>query len=140
MWDEVLTVNLRGAFQLVQALTGSVEQGGRITLISSEAAHPGSRDPAYSASKAGIVGLVLSLAKALAGRGILVNAVCPGPIDTPMSARMSAEHKQEYIKRILLGRFGRPDEIAAAVAFLMDEANSFMTGTALHVDGGLHLG
>ncbi len=138
LWDEVNNVNLRSAFILLQSLSPMIVSGGRIVTIASEAAHLGSRDVAYSASKSGLLGLTRSFAISLADRKIQVNSVCPGPIDTQMSRRMSGQHAAGYVSRIRLGRFGQPDEVAVAVRFLLDPANTYMTGAILSVNGGLH--
>jgi NAD(P)-dependent dehydrogenase (short-subunit alcohol dehydrogenase family) len=137
LWDSVHAVNVRAPFQLVKKVAPIIVNGGRVILISSGAAYLGSRDVGYSASKTGMLGLTRSLAKNLAARKILVNAICPGPIETQMSARMSRPHRQRYLTQIPLRRFGKSDEVAVAVAFLLDPQNSFMTGTALDVSGGL---
>ncbi len=137
LWDSVHAVNVRAAFQLVEKLAPRIVNGGRVILVSSGAAYLGSRDVGYSASKTGMLGLTRGLAKNLAARKILVNAICPGPIETKMSARMSRPHRQRYLAQIPLHRFGQPDEVAVAVEFLLDPKNSFMTGTALDVSGGL---
>jgi NAD(P)-dependent dehydrogenase (short-subunit alcohol dehydrogenase family) len=137
LWDAVQAVNVRAAFQLVRQLSPRILEGGRVVLVSSGAAYLGSRDTAYSVSKAGMLGMTRSLARNLAPRRILVNAVCPGPISTPMSARMSPKHRKEYVSRIPLHRFGQPAEVAVAVEFLLDPENTYMTGTSLDVSGGL---
>lgn len=139
LWDEVNNVNLRSAFIFLQTLSPLIVSGGRIVTIASEAAHLGSRDVAYSASKSGLLGLTRSFAIGLADRSIQVNSICPGPIDTPMSSRMSEQHAEEYMKRIRLGRFGQPEEVAVAVRFLLDPANTYMTGAILSINGGLYL-
>ncbi len=139
LWDEVHNVNVRGAFVTLMKLSPILEEGGRVVTIISGAAHLGSRDIGYSSSKSALLGLTKSLALELAPRLILVNAVCPGPIDTPMSRRMSEERVKEYKERILLRRFGRPEEVAVAVDFLLSPENTFMTGATLDVNGGLYL-
>ena len=138
LWDEVHAVNLRSAFQISQLLYPSIVNGGRIVIIASGAGHVGSRDVGYSASKAGALGLVRSLAKSLAPHGILVNAVSPGVIRTKMSARMSPENVKQYIDNIPLKRLGVPNEVSICVSFLLDEQNSYMTGASLDVNGGLY--
>lgn len=138
-WDDVHSVNVRAAFQLVQQLRSSMMRGGRIVLVSSEAAQAGSRDAAYASSKAGLIGLMKSLARTLAPDGVLVNAVAPGVIDTPMSHQMLLERRREHIDRTALGRAGTADEVAAVIGFLLQPSNSYMTGATLDVNGGLYL-
>lgn len=139
LWDEVNAVNLRSIFHITQLLQQSIVRGGRIVVVSSGAAHVGSRDVGYSSSKAGVVGLTRSLAKALASRGILVNAVCPGVIKTQMSARMSPKDQEEYIDKITLKRIGLPEEVSICISFLLDRQNTYMTGASIDVNGGLYM-
>jgi 3-oxoacyl-[acyl-carrier protein] reductase len=137
LWDEVQAINLRAIFYMIKLLCPGIEKGGRIVIIASGAAHLGSRDVGYSSSKAGVIGLVRSLAKLLAP-DILVNAVCPGVIKTQMSSRMPPEHLREYLKIIPLGRFGTPEEVSACISFLLDEGNTYMTGATIDINGGLY--
>lgn len=139
LWDEVHAVNLRAVYQTTQLLQESIVSGGRIVIVSSGAAHVGSRDIGYSSSKAGLIGITRSLAKILAPSGILVNSVCPGVINTQMSARMSPHDKSDYIEKIALKRFGSPNEVSICVLFLLDEQNSYMTGASIDVNGGLYM-
>ncbi len=139
LWDEVHNINTRAAFIICLNLWQLLVEGGRIITIVSGAAHVGSRDMAYSSSKAGLLGLTKSLALNLAPRGILVNAICPGPIETSMSQRMPRDRVEEYKRRILLHRFGQPQEVATAVEFLLSPENSYMTGATIDVNGGLYL-
>ncbi len=139
LWDEVQSVNVRSAFIILKGLADGVERGGRIVTIVSGAAHIGSRDLGYSASKAALLGLTKSLALNLAKRGILVNAVCPGIIDTKMSARMHPEDVEKYMEKILLKRKGLPEEVAAGVSFLLNKENTYMTGTTININGGLYI-
>ena len=104
----------------------NIVSGGRIVVVASGAAHVGSRDVAYSSSKAGVIGLTRNLGKTLASKGILVNAVCPGVIRTQMSARMSPKDIEEYIDKIPLNRLGAPQEVSICIAFLLDEENSYI--------------
>ena len=138
-WRDVLDVNVNAVFELIRDLRANVVAGGRIVVISSLAAHTGSSDPAYSVSKAGLLGLVRSLAKNLATRRIQVNAVCPGLVDTPMSQKMTALRWRRAANRSLFRRPATPDEVAVAVDFLLDGRNTFMTGTCLSIDGGAGL-
>lgn len=139
LWDEVHNTNVRGAFLIFMNLGSLLETGGRIVTIVSGAAHLGSRDLAYSSSKAALLGLTKSLALNLAPKGIYVNAICPGVIETPMSRRMPKTRVQEYVNRILLRRFGGPEEVAVVVDFLLDPENTYMTGATVDVNGGLSL-
>lgn len=138
LWDEVHAINLRSVFITSQLLYPIIEKGGRIVIVGSGASHLGSRDAAYSSSKAGVIGLVRSLARLLASEDILVNAICPGVIKTQMSAKMAPEHITEYINRIPLQRLGTPEEVAICISFLLNKENSYMTGATIDVNGGLY--
>ncbi len=139
-WDRVLGVNLKGAFLLCRAVVPVMRArgGGAIVNLSSISGRTKS-DLAgvnYVASKAGIIGLTMCLGNQLARDGIRVNCVAPGTTDTPMVANVGEEGRAILTKRVPLGRLGRPDEIAAAVAFLASPAASYITGETLNVNGG----
>jgi 3-oxoacyl-[acyl-carrier protein] reductase len=139
LWEQVHAVNVNSIFSACLALSSRLRRGGRIVIISSGAAHVGSLDPGYSSSKAGALGLSRSLARTFGKRQILVNAIAPGVIDTQMSRRMSNARKQAHIHQTVLGRVGRPAEVAICVDFLLDRSNTYMTGATLDVNGGLYL-
>jgi NAD(P)-dependent dehydrogenase (short-subunit alcohol dehydrogenase family) len=139
LWDEVQGVNLKSAFQIVTELSDVLVEGGRIVFISSGAAHLGSGDIGYSASKAGLLGLARGLAKVLADQRILVNSICPGLISSQMSARMTPEHFSRNRDAIPLKRAGSPEEVAVCVSFLLEPENSYMTGATIDVNGGLYM-
>jgi 3-oxoacyl-[acyl-carrier protein] reductase len=139
-WDTVLNTNLKGAFNFVQALMRPMikQRSGRIINISSVIGLIGNAGQAnYSASKAGLIGLTKSLARELASRGITVNAVAPGLIETDMTGVLSDEVRQAILQKIPLGKLGQPDDIAAAVAYLASAEASYITGQVLTVDGGM---
>ncbi len=140
-FDRVLDVNLKGAFNFMRAAARPLmRSSGRIVNISSVVGLTGNAGQAnYAASKAGLVGLTRSVAKELAGRGVCVNAVAPGFIDTDMTGALDEKAREELVKRIPLGRIGRPEEIAELVAFLAGPAGAYITGQTLVVDGGLSL-
>ncbi len=139
-WSAVIDVNLTGAFNVIRpALRGMLKQrSGSIVAISSVVGQMGNVGQAnYAASKAGLVGMVLALAVESAARGVRVNAVAPGFITTDMTADLAEEHRAALLSRTPLGRFGAPEDVAAAVQFLCSEAASYVTGVVLPVDGGL---
>jgi 3-oxoacyl-[acyl-carrier protein] reductase len=139
-WDRVLAINLRGAYLCARAaLRGMIAaRGGRIVNIVSPAAFFGQEGASsYAASKAGLVALTKSLAREVARFGITVNAVSPGLVDTRLLGGLSEPRRQEMERQIPLGRLGDPAEVAAAILFLASPAASYVTGTTLHVDGGL---
>src|SRR3984885_8690407 len=141
-WDAVLATNLTGAFLAVQqVMQGMMKQRwGRIINISSivgETGNPGQAN--YVASKAGLIGLTKSLAQEIASRNITVNAIAPGFIDTDMTAALSDELKQNMLGHIPLKRFGKPEDVAAAVKFLASEEAGYITGAVLHVNGGMYM-
>ncbi len=139
-WDEVLGTNLKGAFNFIKAVTRSMakQRSGRIINISSVIGLIGNAGQAnYAASKAGLIGLTKSVARELAGRNITVNAVAPGFIDTDMTAVLSGDWRDRIVEQIPLGRIGKVEEIAAAVAFLASPQASYITGQVLTVDGGM---
>jgi 2-hydroxycyclohexanecarboxyl-CoA dehydrogenase len=146
LWDRVLAVNLRGVLAVTHAaLSGLQERGyGRIVNVASEAGRVGSAgSAAYSAAKAGVIGFTKALAQESARFGITVNAVAPGPIETPllMGAREFGEIGERVIQgmvsKTVMRRLGSPDEVAAAIAFLASDDASYVTGQTLGVSGGL---
>lgn len=141
-WDDVLTTNLKGAFLTSKAAIRPMlrQRSGRIVNISSVVGQVGNAGQAnYAAAKAGLIGFTKSLAKEVGSRGITVNAIAPGFISTRMTAGLSDEIKATLLERTPLSRFGTPEDVAGAVAFLVGPDASFITGHTLTVDGGLFM-
>jgi 3-oxoacyl-[acyl-carrier protein] reductase len=139
-WDAVLDANLRGAFVAIRAASRGMmkRRWGRIINIASVVGIIGNKGQAnYAASKAGLIGLTKSVAKELASRNILINAVAPGFIETDMTAAMTPEARETLSEQIPLERLGTPNDVAATVAFLASDHASYITGQVLVVDGGL---
>jgi len=139
-WDTVMNTNLKGAFNFIQAVMRPMikQRSGRIINISSIAGLIGNAGQAnYAASKAGLIGLTKTLARELASRGITVNAVAPGLIETDMTTVLSEEIRQNILKNVPLGKLGEPEDIAGAVAYLASAEAKYITGQVLTVDGGM---
>jgi 3-oxoacyl-[acyl-carrier protein] reductase len=139
-WDAVLDANLRGAFATIRAATRGMmkRRWGRIVNISSVVGLTGNKGQAnYAASKAGLIGLTKSVAKELASRNILVNAVAPGFIETEMTGAMTVDARTAITGAIPLERLGSPDDVAAAVAFLASDYAAYITGQVIVIDGGM---
>lgn len=139
-WDSVIDANLKGAFLCSRAASKIMlrQKSGRIVNIASVNGLRGSAGQTnYSASKAGLIGFSRSLAKELASRGITVNVVAPGFIDTQMTDGFEGDAREQVLKTIPLGRFGQAEDVGAAVAFLASNAASYITGQVLTVDGGV---
>jgi len=142
-WQRQVAVNLSSAFFLSQAALAHMEQQrfGRVVNIGSVTALMGSPvQVAYGAAKGGIVGLTRSSARAVARKGITVNCVIPGSFDTDMSAELTYTDRNAVTSMIPVGRWGRPEELAHAVAFLLDDLAAYITGAVLTVDGGMSMG
>ncbi len=139
-WDDVIQANLKGAFHTTQAvLKGMMKRrSGRIINVTSIIGLTGNKGQAnYAASKAGLIGFTKSVAKEYGSRGILVNAVAPGFIETDMTASLPEDLRKAMLAGIVLGRFGRPEDVAGAVLFLASELSGYITGQVLVVDGGV---
>ena len=139
-YDGVMNVNLKGAFNTIRHASKAFikQRSGRVINIASVSALLGNPGQAnYAASKAGMIGLTRSVARELAVRGICVNAVAPGLIESDMTDQMPQKAKDDLTERIPLGRMGKPCDVANVVAFLADPASSYVTGQVLCVDGGL---
>lgn len=139
-FDKVIRINLKGAFHTIRFAARQMirQKSGRIINISSVTGVAGNAGQAnYAAAKAGLIGLTKTAAKELASRGITVNAVAPGFIETDMTAGLSDKVKETAAMQIPLGVFGKPEDVAAAVSFLASEDARYITGQVLHVDGGM---
>ncbi len=142
-WDAVLQTNLTSAYLCIQSVIPSMlkQRYGRIINITSIFGQMGQAGQAnYSASKAGLIGLTMAIAREVGSRSITCNAVAPGFIETAMTAALSEEFKQMAVKQIPLGRVGSPEDVASAVAFLASDKASYITGHVMNVNGGMLMG
>ena len=140
-WDAVIATNLTAAFALTQAVLKPMirQRGGRIVCISSVVGQSGNAGQAnYAASKAGLIGFAKAVALEVASRGITVNVVAPGLIETDMTRAMTETARDEWASKIPLRRLGTPDDIASAVCFLASDEASYITGHVLSVNGGMY--
>ena len=142
-WDAVLNTNLTSAYLCIQQIIGSMlkQRWGRIINITSIFGQMGQAGQAnYAASKAGLIGLTMAMAREVASRNITCNAVAPGFIETGMTSVLSEEFKQNAVKMIPLGRVGAPEDVASAVSYLASDEASYITGHVLNVNGGMLMG
>jgi 3-oxoacyl-[acyl-carrier protein] reductase len=141
-WDAIIDTNLKSVYRMSKACLRAMTKArkGRIISIASVVGASGNAGQTnYAAAKAGIFGFTKSLAREVGARGITVNAVAPGFIDTDMTRTLADEHKENLLKQIPLNRLGQPEEIAAAVAFLASPEAAYITGETLHVNGGMYM-
>ena len=141
-WDSVLATNLTAVFALTQAVLKPMirQRGGRIVCISSVVGQSGNPGQAnYAASKAGLIGFVKSVAQEVGSRGVTVNVVAPGMIETDMTRAITERAQEDWMSRIPLGRFGTPADVASAVCFLASDEASYITGQVLAVNGGMYM-
>jgi len=142
-WDAVLQTNLTAAYLCIQQVIGSMlkQRWGRIINITSVFGQMGQAGQAnYAASKAGLIGLTMAIAREVGSRHITCNAVAPGFIETPMTATLGNEFKENAVEQIPLGRVGSPEDVASAVTFLASDEASYITGHVLSVNGGMLMG
>ena len=142
-WDEVLGTNLTGAFLLTQAVLSMMlkNRWGRVINISSVVGRTGQAGQVnYAAAKAGLIGMTRAMAREVASRGITVNAVAPGYVETPMTAKLDEKQRAAMLGAIPLGRAGTEDEIAGAVTYLASQNAGYVTGHVLDVNGGMFIG
>jgi 3-oxoacyl-[acyl-carrier protein] reductase len=141
-WDAVLDINLKGTFNCTKAVVKhmSKQRSGKIVNIASVVGEMGNAGQAnYSASKAGVIGFTKTIAREFAQRGINVNAIAPGYIQTPMTEALPEKAKDELKRMIPMERLGQPEDVAGAVLFLVSEAASYITGHVLNVNGGIYM-
>jgi 3-oxoacyl-[acyl-carrier protein] reductase len=141
-WDRVLGVNLKGTVHCTKAVCRGMirERYGRIVNVTSVVGQIGNAgQSAYAASKAGIIGFTKTMARELASRGITVNAVAPGLIDTEMTAKLPGKLQEEFLHSIPLGRFGTCDDVAEVISFLVGPGAGYITGQVINVNGGLYM-
>jgi len=141
-WDAVLNINLKGTFHCTKMVIRhmSKQRNGKIVNIASVVGEMGNAGQAnYSASKAGVIGFTKTIAREFAQRGINVNAIAPGYIETPMTEALPEKAKEELKRIIPMERLGRPEDVAEAVLFLVSEASSYITGQVLNVNGGIYM-
>jgi 3-oxoacyl-[acyl-carrier protein] reductase len=141
-WDAVLDTNLKGAFHVVKAFSKSLlrSKHGRVINVASVVGLAGNAGQAnYAASKGGLIALTKSLAKELGSRGITVNALAPGYVETDMTAALGPEQRDQMVKATVLGRAGTPSDVAGAALYLASDLGSYVTGQVLAIDGGLRL-
>jgi 3-oxoacyl-[acyl-carrier protein] reductase len=139
-WDSVIAVNLKGTYNCIKAATKIFmkQRAGRIINIASVVGQMGNAGQAnYASSKAGVIGLTKSVAKELASRNILVNAVAPGFIETAMTEKLPEKAKEALIQLIPLAKLGQPEDVAKVVLFLSSDRSSYITGQVINVDGGM---
>jgi 3-oxoacyl-[acyl-carrier protein] reductase len=141
-WDLVMDVNLKSAFRCIRSVARPMtkQKAGRIVNIASIVGVIGNAGQAnYVASKAGLIGLTKTAARELAPRGVLVNAVAPGFIETDMTAALPEKARKAFLDQVPLGRAGRPEDVAAVVRFLCSEEAGYLTGQVIHVSGGMFM-
>jgi 3-oxoacyl-[acyl-carrier protein] reductase len=141
-WDQVIGTNLRGTVLCTKSVCRVMmrQRYGRIVNLSSVVGQTGNvGQSVYAATKAGILGFTKSMARELAPRGITVNAVAPGFIETEMTANLAPQHQEEFLRSIPLGRFGRSEEVAQLVGFLVGSEAAYITGQVIGVNGGLYM-
>ena len=141
-WDDIMETDLKSVFRLSRGVLRAMmkARSGRIINISSVVGAIGNPGQAnYAAAKAGIFGFSKSLAREVGSRNITVNCIAPGFIETDMTRTLTEKQQQDLIQHVPLGRLGRPEEVASAVAFLASSAAGYITGTTIHVNGGMHM-
>jgi len=141
-WDAVLNINLKGTFNCTKAVVRhmSKQRNGKIVNIASVVGEMGNAGQGnYAASKAGVIGFTKTIAREFAQRGINVNAIAPGYIETPMTDALPEKAKEELKRLIPMDRLGKPEDVAEAVLFLVSEASSYITGQVLNVNGGIYM-
>jgi len=141
-WDDIMNTNLKSVYRLSKAVMRGMmkARNGRIINITSVVGVSGNAGQAnYAAAKAGVIGFTKSLAQEIASRGVTVNAVAPGFIQTDMTNALTDEQKEKMTATIPTGRLGQPDDIAAGVVFLAADESAYVTGTTMHVNGGMYM-